>query len=489
MSYLNLISEYYLSCFFFIFLLLVIFLNLSKEQNFPNFYTALCFLIFIVLFNEFFIDIWNRLDYYYSYDLSKTSGDIYFKFILVLLNVIFLIYSDFYVKKMKFNEFEYLIIIFFIIMSFSFFIIVVDVISFYLLLEIQSFGFYLLTALNKKNQYSIESGLKYFVLSSFSSIVLLFGFSFLYGITGSLNITEYNLFFLNIKWENEVLIFYVLNILLITLAIFFKLYVAPFHIWVSDIYQGAPTMSTAFFATITSLPLFYFWSKYYLNFFSIMENYLYYFIFIGAVLSMFAGAIGALYQKKIKRLIAFSGVGNIGYVLIGFLEENPLLFSNAFTYFFIYILSSISIFVVFLNLYLKKTGFFLERFSMLSGFLIKNRLLTVLLVLFFFTSAGMPPFSLFFSKVLLLTGLSYQIYYILLFILVLTSILSSFYYLRIIKIMTFETNKEFIYIPSLNYINSLLVCYLSFVQVLITFKSDELTLISEYITLNFYLCF
>lgn len=487
MNYFNLVSEYYLSCFFFIFLLIVIFLNLSKEQNFPNYYTALCFLILIILFNEFFIEIWNRLDYYYSYDLCKNAGDIYFKFFLILLNIAFLIYSDFYVKKMKFNEFEYLILIFFIIMSFNFFIIVVDVISFYLLLEIQSFGFYLLTALNKKNQYSIESGLKYFVLSSFSSIILLFGFSFLYGMTGTLNISEYHLFFLNIKWENEVLIFYVLNILLISLAIFFKLYVAPFHIWVSDIYQGAPTMSTAFFATITSLPLFYFWSKYYFNFFSAIEYYLYYFILVGAVLSMFVGAVGALYQKKIKRLVAFSGVGNIGYVLIGFLEENPLLLSNAFTYFFIYILSSISIFTVFLNLYLKKSGFFLERFSMLSGLLIKNRLLTILLVLFFFTAAGMPPFSLFFGKILLLTGLSYQIYSILLFILVFTSILSSFYYLRIIKTMTFEINKNFIYFSPISYSIYLFICYLTFIQTFLFIKSEYLTIVGEYIILNFYL--
>lgn len=487
MNYLNLISEFYLSFFFLIFFFGVIFLNLSKENNFPNYYTSLCFLILIVLFNEFIIEIWNRLDYYESYDLCKNAGDIYFKFVLIIINIFFFIYSDYYVKKMRFNEFEYLIVVFFIIMSFSFFIIVTDIMSFYLLLEIQSFGFYLLTALNKKNQYSIESGLKYFVLSSFSSVILLFGFSFLYGMTGTLNISEYHLFFLNIKLGNESLVFYILNILLITLAIFFKLYVAPFHIWVSDIYQGAPTMSTAFFTTITSLPLFYFWSKYYFSFFTVLEYYLYYFIFISAVLSMFVGAIGALYQKKIKRLIAFSSIGNIGYVLIGFLEENPLLVSHAFSYFFIYVLSSMSIFVIFLNLYLKKTGFFLERFSMLSGFLVKNRLLTVALVLFFFTAAGVPPFSLFFGKVLLLTGLSYQIYSILLFILVFTSILSSFYYLRIIKIMTFEANKNFIFISPISYIICIFVCYLIFIQSLMIVKSEYITVVSDYIIINFYL--
>lgn len=484
--YINLFSEYYLSCFFFLFLLVIIFLNLSKENNYPNYYNSLCYLVILTLFNSIVIDIWNRIDYNISYDLFKNSADICVKYFIIIFTIIFIIYSNFYVNKMKFNEFEYLILILFIIMSFNFFILVTDVISFYLLLEIQSFGLYLLTAMNKKNQYSIESGLKYFVLSSFSSIILLFGFSFLYGITGTLNIGEYNYFFSNITWSDSGLILFTFNILLITLAFFFKLYVAPFHVWVSDIYQGAPTMSTAFFATITTFPLFYFFLKYYLVFFSIIENYLYYFIFSAVVLSMLIGSVTALYQKKIKRLIAFSSVGNIGYILVGFLQENPILLSNAITYLIIYIISTISIFVVFLNLHIKKFNFFLERLSMLSGFLVKNRLLTVILILFFFTAAGIPPFSLFYAKILLLTGLSYQLYSILLFIMVFTSILSSFYYLRIIKIMSFEKNTTYLFISPIKYINLVLIFFLCFINFFMFLYSEYITLISDYIVLSLY---
>lgn len=486
LSYINLFSEYYLSFFFFLFLLIIIFFNLSKEKNYPNYYNSLCYLIVLTLFNSLVIDVWNRTDYYISYDLFKNSADICVKYFIIIFTILFLVYSNFYVHKMKFNEFEYLILILFIIMSFNFFILVVDVISFYLLLEIQSFGLYLLTAMNRKNQYSIESGLKYFVLSSFSSIILLFGFSFLYGITGTLNIAEYNYFFMNVTWNNSSLILFTFNILLITLAFFFKLYVAPFHIWVSDIYQGAPTMSTAFFATITTFPLFYFFLKYYLIFFSIIENFLYYFIFAAVVLSMFIGSISALYQKKIKRLIAFSSVGNIGYILVGFLQENPLLLSNAITYFIVYIISTISIFVVFLNLYIKKSNFFLERLSMLSGFMTKNRLLTIILILFFFTAAGIPPFSLFYAKILLLTGLSYQLYSILLFIMVFTSILSSFYYLRIIKIMSFEKNNNYLFVYPIKYINLVFIFFLCFINLFMFLYSEYITLISDYIVINLY---
>lgn len=485
--YLQLLSEIYLSFFFFFIFTLVIFINLSKVKNFPNYYNSICFSVFTVLLNQLVIDIWNRNDECFSYDLFKNSADIYFKYFLILISLFYLVYSNFYINKMYFNDFENVILVLFILLSFNFFYLTNNVISFYLLLEIQSFGFYLLTALNKRNQYSIESGLKYFVLSSFSSIILLFGFSFLYGITGTLNFNDYYLFFLNVVWNQNILIIYIFNILLIVLAILFKLYVAPFHIWISDIYQGAPTSSTAFFATITNLPLFYFFSKFYLIFFSIIEKNLYYFLFGGVVLSMIIGTIGAIYQKKIKRLIAFSSVSSIGYILIGFLEENPLLLSNAFTYFIIYIINTIGILIIFLNLYLKKLNFFLERFSLLSGFIFKNKLFSFILVSFFFSVAGMPPFSLFFAKILLLSAVSYSIYTILFFVIVFVSILSCFYYLKIIKTITFDKNNNYLFISQINYVNLFIISFLFIFTFLIIWNIQLISVVSDYIVLLLYI--
>lgn len=202
MFYTYLFSEIYLFFSFFILFTISIFLNLSKRDNFPNVYKFSCFFIILFSLNVVIIDVWNYLEIFDSYDIYKNSGDIIVKWIIIFFTILFLIYSYFYIKKMKLNFFEYSLTVYFILLSFSFFILTTDLLSFYLLLEIQSFCFYLLTAFNKHNQYSVESGLKYFILSSFSSVSLLFGFSFIYGITGSFNFSDIYFFFL-------IMIFYI----------------------------------------------------------------------------------------------------------------------------------------------------------------------------------------------------------------------------------------------------------------------------------------
>jgi NADH-quinone oxidoreductase subunit N len=482
MNYLSIMSEYYLSFIFFFVFLLGTFSSLSEKKFFPNYYSGICYLTIISLSNVLFLDVWNRIEYNNSYDIYKNTGDVYFKILLTLLSILFIIYSLFYIYKSKFNDFEYIIIIFFTLLSFNFFVLSIDIISFYLLLEIQSLSLYILTAFNKKNQYSVESGLKYFILSSFSSVILLFGFSYVYGTTGSLNITEINFFFYQIDRYNSTFIIYLISSVLIFSAFFFKLYVAPFHLWISDIYQGAPTSSTAFFGTITSLPIFYLWSKYYYSFFYIIEHHIFYVILTGSMLSMILGAIGALYQKKIKRLIAFSSVSNIGYVLLGFLEENIISLSNSFTYFVTYIISSMGLFAVFMNIYSKKNNFFIERFSLLSGMITRNRLSSIILIVFLFTAAGVPPFSLFFAKILFLTNLSYQGYSILLFIVVITSVIGSFYYVRVIKIISFDISTT-MFISTSPFINNYIISLLVLFQLSWVFNSEYVTVVTEYLVL------
>ena len=381
---------------------------------------------------------------------------------------------------MKWHFIEYSITIYFILLSFNFFISTIDLLSFYLLLEIQSLCFYMLTAFNKHNQYSVESGLKYFILSSFSSICLLFGFSFIYGITGSFNFFDIYLFFSN-QEINYNYSYFIIN-LLILIAFLFKLYIAPFHLWISDIYQGAPSMTTAYFATITSFPLFYIFIKFFINFFYWIQPFFILFFSILSICSMILGLIGALYQKKIKRLIAFSSVSNIGYLIIGFIQENPQTLSYSITYFLLYMINVTGLFLIFLNLYLSKFNFFLERFTLLSGLINKNKGLALCLILLFFTAAGIPPFSLFLVKILILTGLSYNFYTILLFVLILSAIISSFYYLRIIKIMSFNINNQWLFLSKISYINYLLlISLLSFTFFL--YKNSKLFYLSEFIIL------
>lgn len=477
-------SDIYLFFSFFVIFVSSIFLNLSKLKNFPNIYIITCFFIIISSINILIIDNYNFLENINSYDLYKNDIDIIIKIIFFFFTIIFIIYSYFYIKKMKFNLFEYSLTIYFVQLSFTFFISTIDLLSFYLLLEIQSLCFYMLTSFNKHNQYSVESGLKYFILSSFSSVCLLFGYSFIYGITGSLNFYDIFLFFSNIYNDiNYSYSYFIIN-LLILVAFLFKLYVAPFHSWISDIYQGAPTMTTAYFGTITSFPLFYVFLKFFISFFYWIQPFFILFFTIVSILSMLLGLIGALYQKKIKRLIAYSSISNIGYLMIGFIQESPQTLSYSITYFLLYMFNVAGLFLIFLNLYLPKFNFFIERFTFLAGLINKNKWLSLSLIILFFTAAGIPPFSLFLIKILIITGLSYNFYSILLFVLVVSAILSSFYYLRIIKIMSFNIKSQWIYFSNIHYINYLILLYIILINSTFWYKSSTILVFSDYIIVS-----
>lgn len=481
--YISLFSEIYLFVSFFFLFIFCIFINLLKKDFFPNIYKSISFLIIIFSINGIFIDIFYNNFISNSYDLYKTVSDVWVKNILLLLLIIFNIYSYFFSKQMKLHKFEYLIIIYFILINFILFIITIDLLSFYLLLEIQSLCFYLLTSFDKKNQYSVESGLKYFILSSFSSILLLFGFSIIYGLTGSLNLIDLNLFFSIICTNESYKLIFYLSSIFILIAFLFKLYVAPFHLWISDIYQGSPTITTAFFATISLFPLFYSFCKYFINLFYFLQPLFNYLILILSILSMILGFLGAIYQKKIKRLIAFSSITTIGYIFIGFLEENYISLSYSIVYLIIYIINTIGLFIIFLNLYLPKFNFFLERLNLLSGFIIKNKLLSFCITILFFSFAGIPPFSLFIVKILILTRISYIINNIILFIIIITAIISTFYYLRIIKYINFNKNHNWIYNNIISYINSILLLYIILFNIFFFLYSSKIILFSDYISI------
>jgi len=477
-------SDIYLFISFFFLFLISIFLNLSKNNNFPNIYSFTCFFISLFLINIIILDNTNFFENINSYDLYKNDVDLLIKWIIILFTILFFIYSYLYTTKMGLHLFEYSLTIYFILLSFNFFISSLDLLSFYLLLEIQSLCFYFLTAFNKHNQYSVESGLKYFILSSFSSISLLFGFSIIYGITGSLNFYDIFLFFSSSNIHYYFSYSHYVSGFLILVAFLFKLYVAPFHSWISDIYQGAPTMTTAYFATITSFPLFYVFIKLYLSFFYWMHYFFFFIFIILSILSMILGLFGALYQKKIKRLVAFSSISNIGYLMIVFVQENPQTLSYSILYFLLYILNITGIFLIFLNLYINKTHSFLERFSSLSNFFNRNKWLALSLIFLFFTAAGIPPFSLFYAKILMLIGLTYRFHVLILFILVFSAIVSSFYYLRVIKHMSFNMSTKWIYLYNISYINYLLISYIIIINTFFFYKSSKLLVISDYITIS-----
>jgi NADH-quinone oxidoreductase subunit N len=483
-NYIYIFTDLYFFTSFFILFFIGIFFNLKKQYYFSNIYKLCCFFILISIINIIIIDTQYQVNYSNTYDIIKNDADLLIKWFLLVFVSIFLCYSYKYIKKNKLHLFEYVLVIYFTIFSFSLFISTIDLLSFYLLLEIQSLCFYMLTAFNKNNQYSVESGLKYFVLSSFSSVCLLYGFSFIYGITGSLNYYDIFLFFSYNNIHNSFNYTYYIACFFILVAFLFKLYIAPFHIWVGDIYQGSPSMTTAFFASITSFPLFYIFIKYWSTLFYWLQPIFLYIICILSILSMLLGLFGALYQKKIKRLVAFSSVSNIGYLLIAFIQENIQSYIYSIVYFIMYMINITGLFAIFLNLYILKKMYFIERLTLLSGLFLKNKILAFSIVVLFFTSAGVPPFPLFLTKILILMGLSYNIFSLLLFILVFSAILSSYYYIRVIKNISFNINTYWVMFGNINYISALIIINIVLINFFYFFSGSLLLVISDYIILS-----
>lgn len=459
--YLLLLPEIYFIFLVLFFLTYTTIVNLSKTYSFPNntknylFFFLLCIVnVMFLMLNYINIGEFNILQY-----IKKDS----FISILQLITLFFTFLLSFlmydYLKNNKFNQFELYVLFLFAALSICLLVICNHMTTLYLVLELQGFSFYILTAYNKNNQYSVESGLKYYILGSFSSVILLFGVSFIYGFTGLLSFKEIEIFLHNFNYYigNISIHFLHISFLFIMISFLFKLYAAPFHLWVSDIYQGAPTMVTAYFASVPLISTFFIFSKLLLNTFYSFNTVYSPIIAITIVCSIVLGTFGALYQKKIKRLLAYSSVTSIGYFLTMFLSDSGILTTNVFVYIFLYSFSLFTLFSLLLQLFLKKKKISIENISMLSGYFKNNSFISLLFLSIFFTLAGIPPFSLFFGKLFLLTSITYLKMFQFLFIAIVFTILSAFYYLKIVKIIFFNDYKSWDFFSRINYISAFFI--------------------------------
>jgi len=218
------------------------------------------------------------------------------------------------------------------------------------LIELQSISSYVLAAMNKRNRYSVEAGLKYFILGSFTSILLVFGFALLYGFSGMLHIEDLSLYIVYVEHTQlySFILLYV-SLLLVLVGFLFKIYASPFHFWVADVYQGSPTSVTIFFATIPVLSYTYVFIKIYILVLSIFFIAHMNILFMLSILSLLSGVAGALIQKKVKKLIAYSSITTVGYILAALSCHNTLLVHYSLLYLFVYVFNIIPVFVLILN--------------------------------------------------------------------------------------------------------------------------------------------
>lgn len=330
-----------------------------------------------------------------------------------------------------------------------------DFLVFYLGLELQALSLYLLAALNRSSQKSSEAGMKYFVLGCLASGLLLFGISMIYGFSGTVNFKALNALYqtTNIEAFKEIPLAVMLGFTLVLTAMFFKVSAAPFHMWAPDVYEGSATISTTFFATVakftTVIALLNVFSRVILGWPGIEK------VFIFVALASFAvGSFGAIFQQNLKRLLAYSSIGHIGFILLAMASFSKDSFVACVFYMIVYAIISIGSFGFLTIIKVKNSDKEADKtltISSLSGLAKTNPILAFCLATLMFSTAGIPPFAGFFSKFYVLTAaigrglLPYAI------IAIIFSVVSAYYYLRIVKVMYFdEANKNLEFEEGLN---------------------------------------
>jgi NADH-quinone oxidoreductase subunit N len=372
----------------------------------------------------------NNVEKIFLESFTRDAFSNFFKILILVSSLFVLNSSKNFIQDNKLSKFEYPIIILLSILGMFFMVSSNDIILFYLGLELQSLSLYILAAIDRDNLRSSESGIKYFVLSALSSGLLLYGCSLLYGFTGS---TNFDLIANEMGKENTGAVFAMVFILV---GLAFKVSAVPFHMWTPDVYEGAPTSITSYFAVVPKVAGLAVLIKFMLIPFSkILMEWQTIIIFI-SIASMILGGVAAIGQKNIKRLLAYSSIGHIGYALAGVATGVISGYESAVVYISIYVIMNIGAFSC---LYLlKKDGEYKENISDLSGISRKHPILAISFLIILFSLAGIPPLGGFFAKFYVFTAVVEQKMYALAIIGLLTTVISAFYYLKIIKTIYFD---------------------------------------------------
>ena len=348
------------------------------------------------------------------------------KIILSIGSIVFILLSRRPLKNENLFRYEYILFILFAILG-SFVLISSDnFLTAFIGLELQSLSLYLMAAFNTKNLNSNEAGIKYFSLGALSSGFLLFGISMIYFDTASFSFQNLN----NYSTISEV------GLALVLIALFFKVSAAPFHIWTPDVYEGSPTISTLFFATLPKFASLIFLFRIYHELNIPKIDSLHYIFQLVCAISLLVGVYGAITQKIIKRLLAFSSINHIGFMLLAIMSYQYMSEGTIFFYLIIYLITTFGVFSVILNLRTSEGEITL--LTGLNGLKSSSRSKAISMLVFLFSLAGIPPFAGFFAKFFILSASINEGFYILSVIAVISSVIAAFYYLSVIKNMFFN---------------------------------------------------
>ncbi|MBV9554604.1 MAG: NADH-quinone oxidoreductase subunit NuoN [Alphaproteobacteria bacterium] len=367
------------------------------------------------------------------YGMFVTDGFALFMKALVLVgSAVSIVMAMRYNEEQQIARFEFPVLVLLATTGMMVMVSANDLITLYLGLELQSLALYVVASFDRDSVRSSEAGLKYFVLGALSSGMLLYGASMIYGFAGTTGFAA----IAKVIGGGAPPTGLIIGIVFVTVGLAFKVSAVPFHMWVPDVYEGAPTPVTAFFAVAPKMAAIALFMRFLVEPFGAMLAEWRQVIVFLSIASMVLGSIAAIAQSNIKRLMAYSSIGHIGYALIGVAAATPSGIRGVLVYMAIYLFMNVGTFAVILCM--RQEGRMLEGINDLAGLSRSQPGLALALGIFMFAMAGIPPTAGFFSKLYIflaaidanLTGLAV--------IGVVASVVGAFYYLRIVKVMYFD---------------------------------------------------
>lgn len=413
---------------------------------------SLSFFVFLIT-NQISLN-WKAFNFYFSWDSLSNFSLIF----IILLLILILISSYTYFRHEEIFTFEFGILTYFYLIGVYLLFLSNDFFSLYLGIEMQSFVLYVLCSY-KRDAFSSEAGLKYFVLGAFSSGILLFGISLIYGFSGSTNFDDiYSLFFPAVSLLS-VNTGFLIGFIFFSVGFFFKLGVFPFHMWVPDVYEGSPTIVTTILAVLSKFVIAVAFIKIYMYVFFSFSFYWYRIFLVLGTFSVVFASVAALYQDKIKRLLAYSGIAHMGYVLLAASTNNIEGFFAAYYYLLVYSFTGLGIFIILLSVRKYTNYLKIKTLSDFSSLFRNNPVIAFSFSAFMFSLAGIPPLAGFFSKLFVFLSLIKVESYLVSSLVIVTSVVSAVYYLWIIKVIFFKDYEVKTYYAPINLIQSNIVLF------------------------------
>jgi NADH-quinone oxidoreductase subunit N len=430
MDNLNLISSEIFIMISILFLLILGVFKKNSSNIIHNLSIVFLFITLLLILNNPFENNINLFNESYIIDYLAS----FMKILTILGGIFVLIISSKYLKLFKIFQIEYPILILCSILGMMVMISSNDLMVFYIGLELQSLSLYVLASFNRDQLKSSEAGLKYFVLSALSSGLLLYGCSLIYGFSGSTNFNVIS----NMMNSNQYGLTF--GIVFILVGLSFKISAVPFHMWAPDVYEGSPTSVTLFFAIVPKVAALTVFIRFlYVPFINMIDQWQTIIIFL-SIASMIFGAVAAISQTNLKRLVAYSSIGHIGYALAGLSTGSNEGIQSSIVYISIYLVMNLGLFSCLFMM--KRNDHYFESIEDLSGLSKNHPLLSLSLLVILFSLAGIPPLAGFFAKFYVFKSVIEQSMYFLAIVGLLSTVIAAFYYLRIIKIIYFDEAKE-----------------------------------------------